>query len=132
MAYRLELPPAAAVHLVFYVLCLKKKLEQHHRLCPTLPQVNSNGVPHAEPEKVLQQRMKKKWNMVVIECLVKWRGLGHNEASWVEHKKLQMDFPNLKGKVFLQKGNCYGPSLWAKVWLAKSGYGLGESGYVMS
>lgn len=35
----------------------------------------------------------------MIEVLVKWRGLGSEDTTWVDYQKLLSDSPNLEDKV---------------------------------
>jgi hypothetical protein len=50
--------------------------------------------------------LKKKKNHAMTEVLVKWKGLGAEEASWVEYSILVNEFPNLVDKV-IWGGQCY-------------------------
>ncbi|RVW80554.1 Transposon Tf2-12 polyprotein [Vitis vinifera] len=99
IAYRLELPPEAKIHPVFHVSCLKEKLGERHQLVVTLPPADKDGVIRPEPEEILHRRLKKKKNHAVTEVLVKWKGLGEDEASWVEYSTLVNEFPDLVDKV---------------------------------
>jgi hypothetical protein len=69
-------------------------------LVTTIPPLTVRSGPQAEPEEILQRRLKKKNGRTVSELLVKWKGLEIDDASWVEFHKLQKDFPDLEGKVF--------------------------------
>lgn len=62
--------------------------------------MDKKGVVRPEPEEVLSRRMKKRKGKAVIEVLIKWRGLGAEEASWVEYAEVAKEFPDLVGKVF--------------------------------
>jgi hypothetical protein len=99
VAYRLELPPAAKIHPVFHVSCLKKNLGERQHVVVTLPPTDKNGIIRPEPEEILHRRLKKKKNHAVTEVLVKWKGLGVEEASWVEYSILVNEFPDLVDKV---------------------------------
>ena len=66
----------------------------------TLPPTDKEGVVRPEPEEILERRMKKSKGKAVTEVLVRWRGLGDDEASWVELRDLAKKFPDLEGKVF--------------------------------
>ncbi|KAJ0101889.1 hypothetical protein Patl1_05727 [Pistacia atlantica] len=59
-----------------------------------------------KPEEILHRRLKKKKNHVVTEVLVKWKGLGKEEASWVEYSTLVNEFPDLVDKFPLIAGGC--------------------------
>jgi hypothetical protein len=85
---------------VFHVSVLKKKLGARNMLVTIIPPLIVGGGPKAEPEEILQRRLKKKNRRAVSELLVKWKGLEVDDASWVEFHKLQKDFPELEGKVF--------------------------------
>lgn len=39
VAYRLELPPSATIHLIFHVLQLKRVLGEHHTIQPLVQQL---------------------------------------------------------------------------------------------
>lgn len=52
-----------------------------------------------EPEEILEKRLKKKNNRAVTKLLVKWKGLGSEEASWVEYSLLAKEFSDLVDKV---------------------------------
>lgn len=81
VACRFKLPPEAKMHPVFHVSCLKKKLGEKQHLVVTLPPTDKDGIIWPEPEEILHRRLKKKKNHAVTEVLVKWKGLGAEEAS---------------------------------------------------
>jgi hypothetical protein len=53
-----------------------------------------------EPEEVLDRRSQKIHNRVVVELLVRWIGLGCEEASWEPYHRLQSTYPHLVGRCF--------------------------------
>ena len=53
---RLDLPAESAIHLVFYVSCLKARLGNHNISIPMLHSINSQGILTLEPVVVLQTR----------------------------------------------------------------------------
>ena len=99
VAYKLDLLVDSKIHSVFHVSCLKEKLGRRHQLVVTLPPTDREGVVRPEPEEVLERRMKKKKGRAVTELLIKWRGLGAEEASWEEYNFLVSNFPDLVDKV---------------------------------
>ena len=98
--YKLDLPTESKIHPVFHVSCLKVKLGHRHRQVATLPPTDNEGWVRPEPERILGRRMSKKKNRAVSELLVKWKGLGDEETSWVEYATLVQKYPNLVDKVF--------------------------------
>ena len=81
LAYKISLPPGAAIHNVFHVSQLK--------LCPnppaspsTLPQyLQDVGTPR-EPEKILEKKMVNRKNKAVTKVLVQWKGSSPEQATW--------------------------------------------------
>jgi hypothetical protein len=81
VAYCLNLPSTSLLHPVFHVSVLKKKLGARNLLVTTIPPLTVGGGPQAEPEEILQRRLKKKNGRAVSELLVKWKGLEVVDAS---------------------------------------------------
>ena len=70
VAYRLDLPSDATIHLVFHVSCLKAKLGHNHVVVALLPSVNSNGILAPKPVAVLQTRSHKLRNRLITQHLI--------------------------------------------------------------
>ena len=92
-AYRLELPPVAAVHNVFHVSQLK--------LCPnpptsspTVPQFWSDLGTSKEPEMILETKMAKRHNLAVTKVLVQWKGERPGDATWEFYKDFIAQYPH--------------------------------------
>uniref|UniRef100_A0A6N2JVX6 Chromo domain-containing protein n=1 Tax=Salix viminalis TaxID=40686 RepID=A0A6N2JVX6_SALVM len=83
-----------------FLSCLTKKLGNQNVLHTTLSPCDDNGAFKAAPDEILQRRMCKKGHRAANELLVKWQGLGVEEASWVEYGQLSKEFSDLVGKVF--------------------------------
>jgi hypothetical protein len=100
VAYKLDFPIDAKIHLVFHVSYLKKKLGSHVLHLPILPPVDVNGELRPKPEAVLNRKMCKVANQVMTKVLVHWRGTTKEDGTWELLYKLQRDYPHLAGKVF--------------------------------
>ena len=74
VAYKLKLPKESKVHLVFHVSLLKKKVGQQIVPLLQLPNIDEKGHLRVEPVAVLDQRIVKKKNAVVIQWLIHWVG----------------------------------------------------------
>jgi hypothetical protein len=61
---------------------LKKKLGSHVSPLPVLPLVDANGELKPEPEVVLNRKMLKVANRVVIEVLIHWKGTTKGDSTW--------------------------------------------------
>jgi len=58
MAYKLELPAASRVHLVFHVSCLKKVIGDKILVQTILPELDEEGKIILEPEAVKATRTR--------------------------------------------------------------------------
>jgi len=99
VAYKLDLPSESRIHPVFHVSCLKRKLGYLSIPIPTLPLVDSQGEIQPEPEKLLDRRVRKVHNQVVVEVLVQWKGTTPDDATWEDFWPLKAKYPHLEGKV---------------------------------
>uniref|UniRef100_A0A2N9HWG4 Tf2-1-like SH3-like domain-containing protein n=1 Tax=Fagus sylvatica TaxID=28930 RepID=A0A2N9HWG4_FAGSY len=99
VAYKLELPTDARIHLVFHVSCLKAKLGQTIIPLPKISPVDSLGQLAPKPVVILELRtIKKIRSPVIIEMLVQWEGAAKEDATWEVLYKLQQAYPHLVGK----------------------------------
>ncbi|KAL4353993.1 hypothetical protein GQ457_06G013140 [Hibiscus cannabinus] len=88
VAHRLQLPVGSRVHPTFYVSELKK----HIRSVPVqseLPVLGPDVTITKEPGKILDRRMVKRGNRVVIEVLVEWTNSFPEDATWELFQKLK-------------------------------------------
>ncbi|CAM8908644.1 unnamed protein product [Rhodiola kirilowii] len=92
VAYKLELPPGAAIHNVFHVSQLK--------LCPN-PPANTPDLPQymldvgkfKEPEAILDRKMVKRHNGAVTKVLVQWKGHPAEQATWEFYQDFISKYP---------------------------------------
>jgi hypothetical protein len=89
VAYELELPEGSKIHNVFHVSCLKKAVGQQISISQELPPLDEEGQLELVPEEVLQQRERKLRSRIIRECLVRWRGLPVEDATWEGEHILQ-------------------------------------------
>lgn len=74
VAYHLQLPLQAQVHLVFHVSQLKKKLGNRCIPIPMLPLVTSAGTFLLEPHAILERHICRWGHLPLMEVLVHWEG----------------------------------------------------------
>ncbi|XP_077223350.1 uncharacterized protein LOC143856954 [Tasmannia lanceolata] len=92
-AYRLDLPTGAKIHPVFHVSCLKKKLGEHTLVQLHLPDNSPTGDGWVQPHSILDRRIVKRNNKVVVEVLVHWDTLPIEDATWELYQSLQDKYP---------------------------------------
>ena len=93
LAYKLRLPPGAAVHNVFHVSQLK--------LCPnppampsSLPQYLTDVGKTKVPDRILEKKMVKRHNRAVTKVLVQWKGLPPDLATWEFYLDFAAKYPD--------------------------------------
>lgn len=96
VAYKLLLPASAAIHPVFHVSLLKKKIGHNAMTNPTLPPVNDDGVMLMEPVAVLERRMVKRNNRAVVQLLVQWSRSFPEDATWIDYDELVSKYPDFQ------------------------------------
>ncbi|KAM2009874.1 hypothetical protein EV1_004345 [Malus domestica] len=84
MAYHLNLPRDSKIHPVFHVSLLKKKIGDAITPTQNLPPIDSTGLLHWQPEKVLDRGMFKKKNAAITKWLIQWTGLPPEDTTWEE------------------------------------------------
>jgi hypothetical protein len=89
VAYELQLPEDSKIHNVFHVSCLKKAVGQHVSILEELPPLDEEGQLELVSEEVLEQRERRLRSRVIRECLVRWRGLPVEDATWEGEHILQ-------------------------------------------
>jgi hypothetical protein len=89
VAYELELLEGSQIHNVFHVYCLKKAMGQFINTFEELPPLDEEGRLELVPEEVLEFRERRLRSRVIGECLVRWRGLPVEDATWESEQILQ-------------------------------------------
>jgi hypothetical protein len=89
VAYELELPKGSKIHNVFHVSCLKNAVGQQVSISEELPPLDEEGQLELVPEEVLEQREHRLSSRIIRECLVRWRGLPVEDATWEGEHILQ-------------------------------------------
>jgi hypothetical protein len=101
VAYRLQLPPKAQIHNVFYVVFLKKfEGTSPTEPIPLPPIIRGRAV--AQPDRVVRARSAgSSW-----EILIQWKGKSMAEATWEPLQQFKEDYPDvkLKDELFRQEG----------------------------
>ena len=89
VSYKLELPKGSKIHNMFHVSCLKKVVGQFIRTSEELHPLDEEGQLELVPKEVLEFREQKLRSRVIIECLIRWRELLVDDATWESEQVLQ-------------------------------------------
>ena len=81
VAYRLQLPQRAKIHLVFHVSLLKEHVGATPTVLGTVPDMDEEGLLAAAPVAVLAHRLGKKGNHAVVYLLIQWSNRPKEEAK---------------------------------------------------
>ncbi|GJX76508.1 reverse transcriptase [Tanacetum coccineum] len=92
VAYKLKLPETARVHLVFHVSQLKPHYSDSASKC-SFPLCDSEGHLAATPLKLLDRRMVKQNNQIVVFGLIQWSNGSEEDATWERFDDLLTRFP---------------------------------------
>lgn len=94
VAYKLKLPPSAAIHNVFHVsqlkLCPNPDLAAHNNL----PQYLTESAHAKEPEAILDRKIAKRQNTAATKILVKWKDNPTDKATWEFYSDFIQKFPD--------------------------------------
>ena len=89
MAYKLELPGASQLHLVFHVSCLKKVIGDKLPVQTILPEHDEEGKIILELEAVTETRTRQLRNRSISEYLIKWKNLSAEDSTWEDENFIQ-------------------------------------------
>ncbi|XP_076960803.1 uncharacterized protein LOC143637251 [Bidens hawaiensis] len=90
VAYRLDLPDEAQIDPVFHVSLLKPAPGPPEKILP----VPVDSRFRLRPEEVIEKKMVKRGNRVVIKVLVRWNNQTANEATWEYLDDMKLRFPD--------------------------------------
>jgi hypothetical protein len=82
VAYELELSEGSKIHNMFHISCLKRAVGQQVSIPEELPPLDEEGQLELMLEEVLERRERRLRSRVIRECLVRWRGLPVEDATW--------------------------------------------------
>jgi hypothetical protein len=74
---------------VFHVSCLKKAVGQFIITSKELPPLDEEGQLELVPTEVLEFWERKLRSRVIRECLIRWRGIPIEDATWESEQVLQ-------------------------------------------
>jgi hypothetical protein len=89
VAYELEPPEGSKIHNIFRISCLKKVMGQQINISEEFPPLDEEGQLELVLEEVLEQREHELKSRVIRVCLVRWRGLPMEDATWEGEHILQ-------------------------------------------
>ena len=92
VAYKLQLPAEAKIHLVFHVSQLKLHVGPVATPTP-LPLLTEDGVLDKEPLAILDRRFAKRFGKAVTEVLVQWKNTFPEDATWELLPQLMSKYP---------------------------------------
>ena len=89
MAYKVELPIASRLHLVFHVSCLKKVIGDKLPVQTIFPELDGEGKIILESEAVTETRTRQLRNRSIPEYLIKWKNLSIENSTWENENFIQ-------------------------------------------
>ncbi|CAM8878273.1 unnamed protein product [Rhodiola kirilowii] len=96
VAYKLELPSDCLLRPVFHVSLLKKHVGNGQVAATFPPLTTEEGQMKSEPEAILDRRLIKRNNQVVVQVLIKWANLHHDDATWEDYNAIKSQFPQVE------------------------------------
>jgi hypothetical protein len=99
VAYKLQLPDSANIHLVFHVSQLKKHLGAKAIPQDNLPLVTDDGYIKTDPMQVLDTRALPRNDDIVTQWNVQWQNLSEDQATWEDKLFVKATFPKFYNKI---------------------------------
>ena len=117
VAYKLELPEDACIHLVFHVSFLKPKLGEAITPISRLPPVDALGHLASQLAKILETRIIKKRRLpTMTEVLVQWKGETKMMPLWSFCSSSKKTTHTLWARCFRWGGNVKTPTI-SNLWV---------------
>jgi hypothetical protein len=106
VAYKLELPATAKIHLVFHIAQLKEFKGGAEEPYIPLPLTTMDTGPTFTPAKVLDCRMVFRGQQKIPQMLIQWGEDTTAEAKWEDYQEIHDNYPtfNLEDKVAFKEG----------------------------
>lgn len=95
LAYKLQLPEGALIHLTFHVSQLKQVLKPSEILLDKLPIQKSSENLAPITKQILNERILATGGRKCKEILVYWDGIDQSEATWIPIFKFNRLYPVL-------------------------------------
>jgi hypothetical protein len=93
VAYKLQLPDTARIHLVFHVSQLKPFLANYTPVYSELPSVSNLSTVTPVPEEILHRRLVRKGNTATPQVLIKWAHVRASCATWEDYYVVRACYP---------------------------------------
>ncbi|GAB2276116.1 hypothetical protein Dimus_039172 [Dionaea muscipula] len=93
VAYRLELPSTAAIHPVFHVSLLKRKIGEGAAPVLDPPTMNNEGNLVIQPSSILKTRTIRRRGKDIEQWLIEWENLSPDSATWEDKSFITRQFP---------------------------------------
>jgi hypothetical protein len=93
VAYKLQMQENSQVHPMFHVSHLKPYTPDFSLVFSELPSVPQLDIAELQPETILDRRLTKKGNDVVIQVLIKWSSLPTEMATWEDFYVVKKRYP---------------------------------------
>jgi len=106
MAFCIQLPEIARIHMVFHVSQLKLAVETQE-VQPELPREFQSSVEKLYPTEILDRRELFAQGAYIPQLLIKWNKGERDTTTWEDVTTIQEQFPefNLEDKVALTEGS---------------------------
>jgi hypothetical protein len=93
LAYKLTLPTEARIHSVFHVSQLKPFTPKYIPVFSDLAHPPDLQATDLCPTAILDRRLRKKGNDLVVQIKVQWGNLSPDSATWEDYDVLRIRFP---------------------------------------